>query len=237
MESARDPFFHHLSALFTEVFFNFLLIPCEVPPYLPSVFKTTLSKENKRTPKEVAVCHSVSTHSTLLPKHLYLQMLITRSPWSVSRPLTSTLSTLDSPWNSSQISCCSSVSWRSWSFGSAGLKALQQFMDGVDIEVDKLRVLHLGLGGSWVVQPAPSPALPPLGSALLHFAQVGAEPLSCYGGWKGTSWLSGAQAFESSSPSPMLPRPALLGWPSEGQGQIICSHALWACSPASTPPG
>lgn len=220
MESARDPFFHHLSALFTEVFFNFLLIPCEVPPYLPSVFKTTLSKENKRTPKEVAVCHSVSTHSTLLPKHLYLQMLITSSPWSVSRPLTPTLSILDSPWNSSQISCCSSVSWRSWSFGSAGLKALQQFMDGVDIDVDKLRVLHLGLGGSWVVQPAVSPALPPPGWQSRFPAMVAGK--------------APADSLVLRPLSPALPHPCYQGQlslagPVKGRAR---SSALMPCGPA-----
>lgn len=44
------------------------------------------------------------------------------SHWSGLRPLASaTASILGSYWDFSSLSCCCSVSWRSWSFGSAGL--------------------------------------------------------------------------------------------------------------------
>ena len=62
------------------------------------------------------MCHRVYT---LLPKQLYLQMFIAMSHWSGSRPLDSaTLSILDPHQDSSWISCCCPVPWRSCSFGS-----------------------------------------------------------------------------------------------------------------------
>jgi hypothetical protein len=67
---------------------------------------------------------------------------------------------------SSQISCCCPMSLRSCSFGSSGPAPymLQQCIDGVDVGVRRLKALDLGLGGSWVGQPASSPALLPLGA-------------------------------------------------------------------------
>jgi hypothetical protein len=57
-----------------------------------------------------------------LSTHLHLQMFIAMSHWSGSRPLASlTPSILDAHPDSSQLSCCCSVSWRSCSFGTAGL--------------------------------------------------------------------------------------------------------------------
>ena len=48
---------------------------------------------------------------------------------------------LDSSW----ISCCCPVSWRSFRFGSAGpaLHVLQQFINGVDVRVGQLRTCIL----------------------------------------------------------------------------------------------
>lgn len=62
-----------------------------------------------------------SPQHNLLPKQFYLQRVIAVSHWSGLRPLTSaSLSILDPPRDSSQKSCCSPVSWRSFSCGSAG---------------------------------------------------------------------------------------------------------------------
>lgn len=40
---------------------------------------------------------------------------------------------------------------------------LQQFVDEVDVEVEQLIVLVLGLGGSWIGQPASFPSSSPPG--------------------------------------------------------------------------
>ena len=74
---------------------------------------------------DAVVYHSVS-HSiyTLLPQQLYLQTFIAMSHWSGARPLASTLSTLYPHWDSSQISCCCPVSWRTSSAGQAFLGSL-----------------------------------------------------------------------------------------------------------------
>lgn len=86
---------------------------------------------------KVAVCHSVSPQYSPLSKHLYLQMFAAMSHWPVLRSLASaTSSTLDPQWDSSQIACACPVSWRSCSFGSAGLAlslAPAVHRDGVDI--------------------------------------------------------------------------------------------------------
>ena len=86
-------------------------------------------------------CYTVSryvVHYTLLST-LYLQILISLSHWSVSRPLASvTLSILDPHLDSSWISCCCPMYWKYYSFGSVGLSlsyVLHQFLDGVDVGV------------------------------------------------------------------------------------------------------
>lgn len=76
-------------------------------------------------------------------------MFVTVSPRSDRRPLISvTVSILDARWDSSLISRRCPGSWRSCSFGSAGLAlhVLQQLRDGVDVGVDQLKALDLG---SW----------------------------------------------------------------------------------------
>jgi len=50
--------------------------------------------------------------------------------------------------DSSWISCCYHVSWRTCSFGSAGLAhTFQQVIDGEDVGVGQLKALDLGLAG------------------------------------------------------------------------------------------
>lgn len=48
------------------------------------------------------------------------------------------------------ISYCCPVSWRPYSFRSAGLAldVLEQFMDGADVGVSNLKTLDLGLSGN-----------------------------------------------------------------------------------------
>lgn len=63
-----------------------------------------------------SVSHYVPQH-TLLSTCLCLQMFIAMSPWSGARPQASaTLSVLEPHWDSSWISFCCLVSWRSCSF-------------------------------------------------------------------------------------------------------------------------
>jgi hypothetical protein len=49
---------------------------------------------------------------------------------------------------SSQFSCCCHVLWRSGSAGLALSHTHQQFTDDVDVGVDQIKVLGLGLGES-----------------------------------------------------------------------------------------
>jgi hypothetical protein len=101
------------------------------------------------------------TQYTNLSTHLYLHMFIAMSHWSVSRPLASaTLSILDLHGDSFQIVCCCPVSGRSCSSGSVGPALSSTPADdrwdgcwGVPI-----RALDIGLGDSWIGQPANSPA-------------------------------------------------------------------------------
>lgn len=68
-----------------------------------------------------------------------------------------------------QISCCCSVSWRSWSFGSVGL-ALSHATAvhrGVDILVEQVKALDLGLSSKRVGLPVSSPS-PIWGRAFQH---------------------------------------------------------------------
>jgi hypothetical protein len=75
----------------------------------------------------VTLCPQYTLHPhclqcvTLRPHSLHLPMLVAMSHWSASRPLASvTASILDPHQESSWLSCCCPVSWRSCSFGSAG---------------------------------------------------------------------------------------------------------------------
>ncbi|CAO2580303.1 hypothetical protein LEMLEM_LOCUS1378 [Lemmus lemmus] len=95
-----------------------------------------------------------------------LNVAIARSHWFVSRPLVSApLSLLDPHWDSSWVSCCCPVSWRSCSFGSAGLTPPRAPAGNTreGVWVSQLVALILGLGGWRVGQLAsfPCPTTPP----------------------------------------------------------------------------
>lgn len=86
--------------------------------------------------------------------------LLSTCLWSGSRPMASaTLSILDPSKNSSQMSCCYPVLWRSCRTSP---------FYGVDVGVGQVKALDLGLGGSWVGQPANSPMPIPPGKALRY---------------------------------------------------------------------
>lgn len=69
---------------------------------------------------KAAVCRLSPSVYTLLPKQLFLPVFISMTHWFDLRPLASaTLSILDPHGDSSWISCCFPVSWRSCSFGSS----------------------------------------------------------------------------------------------------------------------
>ena len=90
-----------------------------------------------------------------------LQMFIAVTCWPGTRPLPSgTLSIPQPHWDSSWVSCCYPVSWRSYSFGSVelALSSLQQFIDGVDVGVWQFKALDLSLRGVQASQPTSSPA-------------------------------------------------------------------------------
>jgi hypothetical protein len=87
-----------------------------VPPYLSCILMTFLLKKTK--PKKSSHHGSCSMSQCVTE---YKEMFVGMSYWSGSRPLASaTLSVLDPHWESSQISCCCLVSWRSCSFNSSG---------------------------------------------------------------------------------------------------------------------
>jgi hypothetical protein len=100
--------------------------PCTPTPFIslslcthPLPLQHHLKK--KKYLVEAAVCHS-ECHVYLLSTFLCLHMFIAMSHWSGSRPLASaTLSILAPHQDSSLISRCFLVSWRSCSFESAGL--------------------------------------------------------------------------------------------------------------------
>jgi len=144
--------------------------------YLPSNLamtppqNTKIKNRNKtKSPKpNISACrgliYSMSrcvSHYTLSSTHLYLPTFIATSHWYDLRPLASaTLSVLGPHRDSSQMCCCCPESWRPCSFGSAGqapslAPAVHRW---VDVAMGQHRALDLGLGSSWVGQPASSPA-------------------------------------------------------------------------------
>ena len=79
-----------------------------------------------------------------LSTHLHLQTFIEVSYWSGSRSLASvTPSILDPHWDSSQLSCCCPLSWRSCSFGTVGLALswVPTLADEIDLGVGYDRAL------------------------------------------------------------------------------------------------
>jgi hypothetical protein len=103
------------------------------------------------------------------------------------------------------------LSWRSCSFGSAGLALhmFQQFIVGEGVEVSQFKSLGLGLRTIWAVHPPRSPALPPLEPAHQHA--------------RTSSTLLPRRGAESTLPSVTA---------SEGHGQFSYSHDPRASYPA-----
>lgn len=91
------------------------LLSALVPPQIKQK-KIFFRKETKQNPSCCGSC-TVSqcvTQCILLSKQLSLQIVTMMSHWTCSGPLVSaTLSVLDTHWDSSPISCCCPVSWRS----------------------------------------------------------------------------------------------------------------------------
>jgi hypothetical protein len=78
-----------------------------------------------------------------LSTHLHLWMLTAVSHWSGSRALAPvTLSALDPHGDSSKLSCCCPVSWRSWSSWKQDwpLYTSRPFADDIDLGVGQFRV-------------------------------------------------------------------------------------------------
>ena len=122
-------------------------------------------KTNKQTkPSHHGSCgvsHGVTQH-ILLSTHLYLQMLIAMGHWCGWRPLASaTLSILDPHWDSSGISWCHHVSWRSAGPALSWTPTVHRW-GGITQPLD------LGLVGSWAGQPTSSAVLTLSEAALLH---------------------------------------------------------------------
>jgi hypothetical protein len=131
--------------------------------------------------------------------HLYFRMFIAMSHWSGSRPLASAiLSVLESHWDLSLLSCCCPCVLeflQRW-ICRTNPSHPQQFLDGVDVGVGQLKVLTLGLGGSWVAHPASSPAPPLPGPAPQH--HLASLPTAATG--KGQGQLSCSQALRAAHP-------------------------------------
>lgn len=107
-----------------------------LPLYPPPPFQTPCQQRKKRSHGSCSMSQCVPEH-TLLFTLLCLQIFIAMTCWSCTKPLASaTLLTLEPHWDSSQISWCCPMSWRSCSFGSIG--PARQFIDGV----------HVGMGHS-----------------------------------------------------------------------------------------
>lgn len=132
---------------------SFLLILCEVhiihlnpthlstPPNLLSIPATSPPKENKQTNILLGKLWCV-TQWTLLPKQLYLQMLIAVGRWTGSRSL---LLLHYQHWVLSAILLLLPKPWRSYIFGSAGPTLSHS---PVDAGVGQVTALDVGLGDS-----------------------------------------------------------------------------------------
>ena len=143
--------------------------------HLPSICPCNLpSRRKKNLVLEAIVCCSVSQSITFYP-HIFT----CKCPWQwiigLARDLwlllTTKLSKLYPYLDSFQIYYCCPVSWGSFCLGSTepSLHMFHQFIDGVDVGMDQLKALDLGLVGSWSGQPISSSTPNPLGWALQHF--------------------------------------------------------------------
>lgn len=135
-----------------------VLQPCNLPTQKKKKHKDYLAVD-----AEVSQC---VPQYTLLITHLCLWMFIAMSHWFGSSLwlLLYTIST----WSALELLSdilLSSVSWRSYSFGSAGLAlwCTPALHTWVDVGMGQLKALNVSLGGSWVGQPTSSPTVTPPG--------------------------------------------------------------------------
>jgi hypothetical protein len=220
---------------------QFHSLPCLLISTLATSTPKKIKNKNKRS---CSVSQCVTVRSTVYPLStlLYLQIQFHCNYSLVCFKASGYCYTIntDPHQDSSWISCCP-VSWSSCSFGSAGPAPshAQQFIDEVDTEVDRLRGLDLGQGGSWIDQPI---ALPHpyhqgqlSGTCLVNSSNTIAS--------KGQGQLSHSHALGAISPTPMPPWPSLLFCPgevwvhallsataSEGLGQLSSTCVLGASS-------
>ena len=96
-----------------------------------------------------------------LSTHLRLQIFIAVSKALVWFKISGFCDTINPHWDCSKLSCCCPESWRSCSFGTAGLA--QPFTDYIDIGGGQFRALDLGLGDGTDGQPTDFPLSAPLG--------------------------------------------------------------------------
>jgi len=193
------------------------LHPCNItPPQRNST--TTTSKQTKIKNNcfvGATVCHcvSVSHHIPFCPNSITCKYSLQSVISLVWGPLSSAIpSTQDPHWDSSWVSLCYIVSWRSCNFGSAGKTSLfvWAISSWVDVRVGQFKAL----GGNWVVQAShlshthttrtSSPTPMPPGPALLH---------PCHQGW-----LSHTYGTRGCS---LVPTSLLVPVAGEGQGQFI----------------
>jgi len=147
---------------YTQNSLTFLLILCEFhimypnPTHLPCPLLSALHpcnlplKENKNKTIWPRKLQCVPQYA-LSPKQLYLQMFTTKSHWSGTKPLASaTPSILDSqgtPRRYPVVALCYGDP-AALDLQDQPLRVLQQLTDEVDVRVDPLRALNLGLDGS-----------------------------------------------------------------------------------------
>lgn len=167
-----------------------------VPSYPPSTIATSPIKEKKKIswkdyPGNCRVSQRVTVHplvqtASLANVHYNKSLVCFKASgfhYSITRtPL---------------LPCGCPMSWRSCTFGSAGLAASSTpaLHTGEDVQVSQLKALDLGLGGSWwASQPAHSPTPTPPGQALQHCSV--SSPSRCPRRWEEGSALLTAAATE-----------------------------------------
>ena len=122
------------------------------PTFISTLHHCILTKNRKKNYCENYSVSQCVPQFTLLSTLLCLQWL--------TRPLASpTLSMLDPHWDFSWIFCWCPVHGDPTALDLQGqpLYTLQQFRDGVDVELGWLKALDLGLRSIWVSQPTSSP--------------------------------------------------------------------------------
>ena len=124
----------------------------------------------------VRVCPTVYPLST----HLYLQMFIAMSYWSVSRPWASLLHYLywiltGTPLGYFAVALCHGGP-AALILQDQPLHMLQRAIDAVDDGVEQLRAPDLGLGGSWGIPPASFPVSTATGASSPALPTQGVGP-------------------------------------------------------------